>query len=65
MERIILHVDLNCFYASVAVREEPALRGYPVAVVGDAEKRHGIVLAKTYEAKARSEERRVGKECRL
>lgn len=52
MERIILHVDLNCFYASVAVREEPALRGYPVAVVGDAEKRHGIVLAKTYEAKA-------------
>lgn len=52
MERIILHVDLDCFYASVAVREEPALRGYPVAVVGDAEKRHGIVLAKTYEAKA-------------
>ena len=52
MERVILHVDLNCFYASVAVRQEPELRGKPVAVVGDPEKRHGIVLAKTYEAKA-------------
>ena len=52
MERVILHVDLNCFYASVAVREDPSLRGKPVAVVGEAEQRHGVVLAKTYEAKA-------------
>lgn len=50
--RTILHVDMNNFYASVECLYTPALRGRPVAVVGDAERRHGIVLAKSYAAKA-------------
>ena len=51
MERVILHSDLNNFYASVACLYDPALRGKPVAVAGDAEARHGIVLAKNDAAK--------------
>ncbi|MBE5040550.1 DNA polymerase IV [Ructibacterium gallinarum] len=52
MERVILHSDLNNFYASVECLYNPALRGKPVAVAGDPEARHGIVLAKNYAAKA-------------
>lgn len=52
MERTILHVDMNNFYASVECLDNPALRGKPVAVCGDPAARHGIVLAKSYEAKA-------------
>jgi len=51
MDRIILHSDLNGFYASVECHENPELRGFPVAVCGDAEQRHGIVLAKNELAK--------------
>ena len=51
MDRIILHSDLNNFYASVECLYNPKLRGKPVAVAGDPEARHGIVLAKSYEAK--------------
>lgn len=51
MERIILHSDLNNFYASVECLYNPSLRGKPVAVAGDPEARHGIVLAKNYAAK--------------
>ncbi len=51
MERIILHSDLNNFYASVEKRLDPALNGKPVAVCGSKEERHGIVLAKSEEAK--------------
>ncbi len=51
-ERVILHSDLNNFYASVECLYNPKLRGKPVAVAGDPEQRHGIVLAKNYEAKA-------------
>lgn len=50
--RTVLHSDLNNFYASVECSLNPALKGHPVAVCGDPEKRHGIVLAKNYEAKA-------------
>ncbi|MBQ4091636.1 MAG: DNA polymerase IV, partial [Clostridia bacterium] len=53
MSRVILHSDLNNFYASVELLSHPELRGKPVAVAGDIEARHGIVLAKNYEAKAR------------
>ena len=48
---IILHSDMNNFYASVECLDNPGLRGKPVAVAGDQEARHGIVLAKNYEAK--------------
>ena len=52
MERIILHCDINNCYASVECAEQPELHGKPVAVCGDVEERHGIVLAKSIEAKA-------------
>ena len=51
MERIIIHSDLNNFYASVERKLNPSLEGKPVAVCGDKEARHGIVLAKSEEAK--------------
>lgn len=51
MERVILHSDMNNFYASVECMLNPELKGHPVAVCGATEDRHGIVLAKNYEAK--------------
>lgn len=51
MSRIILHCDMNNFYASVECMLDMSLRGHPVAVGGDVENRHGIILAKNYEAK--------------
>ncbi len=52
MTRVILHADLNNFYASVECLRHPELRDGPLAVCGDPEQRHGIVLAKNYPAKA-------------
>ncbi|MDF2572577.1 MAG: polymerase [Sporomusa sp.] len=52
MSRTILHVDLNNFYASVECLYNPEIRDKPVIVCGDAEARHGIVLAKNGPAKA-------------
>ncbi|OPX90232.1 MAG: DNA polymerase IV [Pelotomaculum sp. PtaB.Bin104] len=49
--RVILHSDLNCYYASVEMMLDPSLRGKPVAVCGSTEDRHGIVLAKSEPAK--------------
>lgn len=46
MNRVILHSDMNHFYVSVELLHNPHLRGKPVAVGGDPEARHGIVLAK-------------------
>lgn len=51
MENVILHSDMNNFYASVESLYNPAFREKPMAVVGDPEARHGIVLAKNYHAK--------------
>ncbi len=51
MERTVLHSDLNNFFASVECFLNPSLQGHPVAVAGNPELRHGIVLAKNYEAK--------------
>lgn len=50
-ERIILHCDLNNFFASVSLLFNPTLKGLPVAVCGDKENRHGIILAKNEIAK--------------
>lgn len=46
MERMILHVDQNCFFASVEMKNHPELKTVPMAVGGDREMRHGIILAK-------------------
>ena len=51
MDRIILHCDLNSFYASVELLDHPELRDRPVAVCGDPNSRHGIILAKNEPAK--------------
>ena len=51
MERIILHCDINNCYASIECAENPTLKGKAVAVCGDSEDRHGIILAKSQEAK--------------
>lgn len=50
-QSVILHSDMNNFYASVECLDNPSLRGKPMAVAGDPDARHGIVLAKNYEAK--------------
>ena len=51
MDRVILHCDLNNFYASVETILHPEYKGKPIAVCGDPKKRHGIVLAKSQPAK--------------
>lgn len=50
-DRVILHSDCNGFYASVECLHNPKIRNMPVAVSGDAENRHGIILAKNEIAK--------------
>ncbi len=49
--RVILHSDINSCYASIELLHHPELRGKPVAVGGDPEARHGIVLTADYVAK--------------
>jgi len=51
MGRTILHCDMNNFYASVECMLNMKLKDKPVAVGGDVENRHGIILAKNYHAK--------------
>lgn len=51
MDRVILHSDCNNFYASVECMLNPSLRGKAVAVGGNEEERHGIILAKNEAAK--------------
>ncbi len=50
-EKIILLADMESFYASVETVLNPSLKGKPVVVCGDPERRHGIVLAASKEAK--------------
>lgn len=51
--RVILHSDINSCYASIEHLHHPELSGKPLAVGGDPEKRHGIVLTADYMAKKR------------
>ena len=51
MDRVILHCDMNGFYASVELLDRPDLADQPMAVCGDPESRHGIILAKNELAK--------------
>lgn len=50
--RVILHVDMNSFYASVEIALHPELKGKPLAIAGDPKKRHGVVVTSSYEARA-------------
>ena len=50
-DRVILHSDINCCYASIEHLYHPELAGKPLAVGGDPEARHGIVLTADYTAK--------------
>ena len=51
MDRVILHCDANSYYASVECLYTPEIRNKPVAVSGNAEARHGIILTKNAHAK--------------
>lgn len=52
MDRMILHSDINACYASIELLRHPELRGRPVAVGGERELRHGVILAKDQMARA-------------
>ncbi len=49
--RVILHVDMNSFFASVEMAHNPSLKGKPLAIAGDAKKRKGIIVTSSYEAR--------------
>ncbi len=51
MDRTILHCDCNSYFASVECISRPELKPVPMAVCGDPESRHGIILAKNELAK--------------
>lgn len=51
LNRVILHCDMNGFFASVELLDYPELRNVPMAVCGDPKNRHGIILAKNEIAK--------------
>ena len=49
--RAIVHLDMDCFYAAIEVRDRPSLRGKPVGV-GGARDRRGVLTTCNYEARA-------------
>ena len=51
MDKVILHCDMNGFFASVELLDYPELKDGPMAVCGNPEDRRGIILAKNQLAK--------------
>ncbi|MFC4388597.1 DNA polymerase IV [Gracilibacillus marinus] len=49
--KVILHVDMNSYYASVEIADNPALKGTPVAIAGNPDERKGIIVTSSYEAR--------------
>ncbi|NRG29300.1 DNA polymerase IV [Bacillus circulans] len=49
--RVILHVDMNSFYASVEMAYDPQLKGKPLAIAGNEKERRGIIVTCSYEAR--------------
>ena len=50
--RVILHLDMNSFFASVEQAHDPSLKGIPMAVAGNPKERRGILVTCSYEARA-------------
>ncbi|KMK76038.1 DNA polymerase IV [Alkalihalobacillus pseudalcaliphilus] len=51
--RVIFHIDMNSFYASVEMAYNPDLKNKPIAIAGNVEKRKGIIVTSSYEARAK------------
>src|SRR5690606_32166747 len=50
--RVIMHLDMNSFFASVEQAANPQLKGIPLAVAGNPKERRGILVTCSYEARA-------------
>lgn len=51
--RVIFHLDMNSFYASVEQAHDPSLKGKPIAIAGNVKERRGIIVTSSYEARAK------------
>lgn len=51
--RVIFHIDMNSFYASVEQAHDPSLKGKPIAIAGNQKERRGIIVTSSYEARAK------------
>ncbi|MBE6182936.1 MAG: DNA polymerase IV [Bacillus sp. (in: Bacteria)] len=49
--RVILHIDMNSFFASIEIADHPELKGKPIAIAGDPKERKGVIVTCSYEAR--------------